>query len=253
MLIVGKILAAIVLPPGIFMLLTLLCVYFAIKGMKKAAVITGVVNTLAIYLLSTVSLSSLLVSPLENKYPPIVSRGDARAVVVLGGGYTEHSPEYGGMGTLSIDSVKRAVYGVELSRKFDLPLVYSGGRSYDSSQPGSEAEAAGRLWRMLGVASDRMTLETESKDTKENAKKVASLVGTGTFILVTTAMHMPRSVLAFEKTGLRVIAGPTDYRAKRSPTTWSDFLPSTSCLQDSRFALHEYIGLLYYRLTFSGR
>jgi len=60
---------------------------------------------------------------------------------------------------------------------------------------------------------------------------------------------MPRSVLAFERQGISVMPAPTDYRAKRSPYSWSDFMPDTSRLDTSRLALHEYIGIAYYRLT----
>ena len=94
-----------------------------------------------------------------------------------------------------------------------------------------------------------MTLETESKDTKGNAINVARLAGDGPFILVTTAVHIPRAMSSFQKAGLSVIAAPTDYRSKRTPLTWSDFLPNSSSLQDSCLALHEYLGILYYRLS----
>ena len=248
MLIIGKILAALAFPPGLFILLAILCALLAFKGKKRAAVVVAIANAFLLYALSIPLIAGLLALPLENKYPPLFAKEDARAIVVLGGGYVEMSPEYG-LGALSMDSEKRAIYGMELSRAYDLPLIFSGGAAYDSKQPGTAAEAAGRLWRTLGVDRDRITLETKSLDTKGNAREVAGVTGNGPFILVTTAMHMPRSVLAFEKAGLRVYAAPTDYRAKRTPITLSDFFPDASALEVSRFALHEYVGLLYYRLT----
>jgi uncharacterized SAM-binding protein YcdF (DUF218 family) len=249
MFFLGKILAAIVLPPGLFIALALISSLLAAKGRKKAAMILALISAVALYALSTTVFSNLLVHPLEDKYPPLSGRPVARAIVVLGGGYLESSPEYGGEGALSADSEKRAVYGLELSKALGLSLIYSGGGAYDSDSGGSGAAAAGRLWRSLGTASDRILLETESRDTKDNARGVAKLAGTGPYILVTSAMHMPRSILAFEKAGVQVTAAPTDYRGKRSSTTWSDFLPDAFALEQSRFALHEYLGLLYYSLT----
>ena len=147
MFIVGKVLAGLIVPPGLFAALALVCVFFIAKAMKKTAVVIAVVNVLAIYFLSTVATSSLLLSPLENMYPPLTSRVAARGIVVLGGGYIESSPEYRNEAALSRDSEKRAVYGLELSREYGLPLIFSGGRAFDSLQPGSEAEAAGKIGR----------------------------------------------------------------------------------------------------------
>jgi len=249
MLLIGKIFAAILLPPGLFIAIIIVTALLGKKRWSKAMTFILVSAGLLMYLLSTVMGSNLLLKPLENAYSPITGRIDARGIVVLGGGYVENSPEYGGAGALSKDSEKRAIYGLELSLEYPLPLIFSGGAPYDSSQKGSEAEAAGRLWRRLGLAQDRMILETESKDTRGNARSVEKVAGKGPFILVTSAVHMPRSVLAFKKMGIAVIAAPTDYRAKRTPVTVSDFFPSAGALADSTFALHEYIGLLYYSLT----
>ena len=88
-----------------------------------------------------------------------------------------------------------------------------------------------------------------SIDTKTNASNIATLGIAEPFILVTSAYHMPRAMLSFAKTEMQALAAPTDYRAKRSTFSWADFLPDASDLEISRIALHEYIGLLYYRLT----
>jgi len=94
-----------------------------------------------------------------------------------------------------------------------------------------------------------MHLETESKDTRGNAQGVARIMGRGPFILVTTAVHIPRSMLAFRKSGMSVLAAPTDYLAKRTPLTLSDFFPNAYSMNNVAFALHEYFGLIYYYLT----
>jgi uncharacterized SAM-binding protein YcdF (DUF218 family) len=248
MFIVGKILAALVFPPGLYVALGIVCCLLAWRGRRKAAMVVAASSAALLYLLSTGLVANLLLAPLENAYPPLSSAQGARAVVVLGGGYNDLSPEYG-RGVLTPISEKRAVYGLELADRYGLPLVFSGGKGLDSGTAGSEAEAAGDLWRRLGVSADRISLETESVDTKANARGVVSLAGKGPFLLVTSAFHMPRAMLAFEKTGASVIAAPTDYRVKRRAAGWVDLLPDTYQLDLSRTALHEYVGLLYYRLT----
>lgn len=249
MFIIGKILAAIFLPPGFFILLSLFFIISVHVGMKKLASILAGLLVCLTYALSTCAFSSFLLLPLENKYLPLFSAGQASVIVVLGGGYNDLSPEYGTSGSLMPVAEKRAIYGLELSRKYDLPLIFSGGRAFDSRVDDSEASAARRLWLSLGFDKRRITLETESLDTKDNAAGVKTLVPGQNVVLVTSAFHMPRAILSFEKAGIKAVPAPTDYRAKRSTLTWADFLPDAAHLEISRLALHEYIGILYYRLT----
>lgn len=98
----------------------------------------------------------------------------------------------------------------------------------------------------FGVGGNNITLETKSKDTAGNAIGVAEIAGPGPFVLVATAFHMPRAVISFKKAGITVLPAPTDFRAKRTPLTLTDFLPDTWKLECSGMALHEYVGMLYY-------
>jgi len=248
MFILGKILAVLVFPPGLFIVLALVAFVLLIFKKRKTAFGVVVLDVILLYLLSINAFASLLVAPLENKYPPISGAGGAQAIVVLGGGYDDRSPEYGGEAALAPVAEKRAVYGLELARRFDLPLVYSGGTSFAVTTKGSEAEAAGRLWQSLGVPKQRIVLEKESLDTRMNASGVAALIKGKRVVLVTSAFHMPRAMLAFQKAGMDAVPAPTDYLAKRSPLTWADYLPGVSALETSFAALHEYVGLPYYRL-----
>lgn len=249
MFIIGKILAYLLLPPGLFFLLAVAVFYFAFRKKNGVAYLLTALLSLLIYFFSTPVCSNFLIKPLEDKYPPLLARTNASAVVVLGGGYNEVSPEYGKLGALTPTAEKRAVYGLELARSYNAPLIFTGGKGFDATVAGSEAEAARRLWLSLGYDPKLIEIETESLDTRGNASGVAKLAKGRSVILVTSAMHMPRSVFAFQKAGIAVIPAPTDYRAKRSPISWTDFLPDASELDAVRFALHEYIGIAYYRLT----
>lgn len=249
MFIIGKILAAIFFPPGLLILLAIVLIFLVRLGKRKAAYIIAAALAVIAYFLSTCVFSSLLILPLENEYKPLADARAASAIVVLGGGYNDHSPEYGTLGSLLPVAEKRAIYGLELARKYDLPLIFSGGKGYDSRAAGSEASSAERLWLSLGFDKQRITIETESLDTKGNASGIEEIAKGRNVLLVTSAFHMPRAMLSFEKVGIHAIPAPTDYRAKRSALTWADFLPDASRLDVSRLALHEYLGILYYRLT----
>lgn len=249
MFIIGKILAALLFPPGLFILIVIFALFLALRGRRRLSFIIASVDAIIIYMLSTCAFSNLIILPLENCYPALFSRAGAESIVVLGGGYIDNSPEYAGIGALAPVSEKRAIYGLELARRYNLPLVFSGGSSFDSKEKGTEAEAAERLWVSLGADKSLIRIETASKDTKANAAGVAALIGTKPVLLVTSASHMPRAMLSFIKAGIPAIAAPTDFHGKRTKLSWADFLPDSSRLNDTRMALHEYIGLLYYRLT----
>jgi uncharacterized SAM-binding protein YcdF (DUF218 family) len=249
MLIIGKIVQALIFPPGLFALLLLLVALLAFRGRRRAAAICAAGAALILYVFSMGAFVNILLSPLENRYAPITEPGGARYVVVLGGGFVESSPERGGGPSLAPVSTVRAAYGLELSRRFGLPLVYSGGRGYASRVAATEAEAAKAFWLSLGAGAGSILLEDASQDTKENAAGIARIVGASRIVVVTSAAHMPRSMLALARAGIDAVPAPTDYEAKRSPLTWADFMPDLDALKQARAALHEYLGLLYYRMT----
>jgi len=249
MFLLGKILGALAFPPGFFLSVALLAVLLLVLKRRKTAILVAALDFLALYFLSTTAVASLLIAPLENKYPSLADASGAQVVIVLGGGYNDVSPEYEGQPALAPAAETRAIYGLELSRRYKLPLIYSGGASYAVTTKGSEADAAERLWRSLGVPSSDITLEKASLDTKMNASGVAALAKGKRGILVTSAFHMPRSMLSFQRMGMDVVAAPTDYKAKRSPLTWADYLPSAFAMETSAAALHEYVGLPVYRLS----
>ena len=176
------------------------------------------------------------------------SRAEAAgAVVVLSCGLDPAGYEYGGVsiGPLTLQRVRYAAY---LAKQYDLPVLASGGVLAKDTPP------IGRLMqevlgREFGV--DARWSENSSKTTRENALFSAEMLRAShikTILLVTNAWHMPRSVEEFEAAGLEVIPAPTGFTG---PTVWTiaALLPSTTALTRSRWAIHEHLGLLWYRLT----
>jgi len=115
-----KAIQSFIFPPGIFVVFLLFATVYAKR--YKALLLFFTITT---YLLSTQYIGNLLLSPLENPYKkPHISQKDAVAVVVLGGGFFEGSPNL----PLSNSSFKRAVYGYKLSQKENLKLLYAGSK-----------------------------------------------------------------------------------------------------------------------------
>ena len=90
-------------------------------------------------------------------------------------------------------------------------------------------------------------LEAQSRTTFESAKNIKQILGDEPFFLVTSSYHLPRSMEVFQKMGTKPIAAPTDFRKEESYDIL-DFFPSARNLEKSDLALHEYFGILFYRI-----
>jgi uncharacterized SAM-binding protein YcdF (DUF218 family) len=70
--------------------------------------------------------------------------------------------------------------------------------------------------------------------------------GKGNWILVTSALHMPRSVGVFRKAGWNVIPWPVNYLTGAEPSWASEDVPIARLYFMTR-TVHELVGLIYYR------
>jgi uncharacterized SAM-binding protein YcdF (DUF218 family) len=117
----------------------------------------------------------------------------------------------------------------------------------------NEADFVIRLFERLGLPGDKIIVERKSRNTIENATFAKQLVMPKPgerWLLVTSAMHMPRAVGVFRKAGFEVDAYPVDYRTTSTQSLWI-FLPSALMggigIMDR--AVHEWNGLLVYWIT----
>lgn len=187
-----------------------------------------------------------------NKHGRYPNAGKPSSIVVLGGGMIPSSPAEAGKGAPTGPALKRLVHGYYLYRWTGLPLVLSSGSVYRGKHSEPEAVAAKRVLIKMGMPEEDILTETESRNTWENARNTAEIIGDESegksVVLVTSAFHMKRAVLSFEKFGVPVVPAPTDYRTIRVPYTVVDYLPSIGDLKNFYIAVHEYIGLFYYGL-----
>ena len=249
--VITKFIEAFVLPPGLFVAFMALLGGWLL-GRRKARLEGWLAIGLAalLWILSTQAVGELLIAPLERAYPPPAAAeacwGDA--IVVLGGGTRSSSPAEAGAPALTDESTGRLVYGVRLAREMPLPLIFTGGRALGRADRPSEAEAAERVARSLGIEGKRFFLEERSRTTWENARFVAEDFETAVPLLVTSAWHMPRAIYSFREHGMDPVPAPTLYMSDPSPPLPTDFVPSAGGFETTSRALHEYVGLIYYRL-----
>jgi uncharacterized SAM-binding protein YcdF (DUF218 family) len=212
----------------------------------KAIIMISIVLLLG---LSTGAGSRLLVAPLENRSLPVPNPKmvDAQAIVILGGGRSFAAPEDGNRDQPGAQTLVRLRHGARLHKLTGLPVMVSGG----APDRGGESEAA----VMSRALSEDFKIpvrwiEDTSENTAQNAAHAAAILreaGIDRVLIVTDAMHMPRAMQIFSKTGLAAIPAPTDFRSRKSLSV-VDFIPSAASLQTSHYALHEWIGMAWYRL-----
>ncbi len=206
-------------------------------------------GVLLLTLLSIHPFAHMLLQPLESQYPPLTIRSSAEGrafaqshrvkwiVVLSGGGKVE--PRFPLMSQLSSPSVIRLVEGIILYRHIPgVKLLVSGSPE--------ETKLMYRFARTLGVPEDDVVSESNSRDTKDQARFIANIVTQDALVLVTEASHMPRSMALFRKQGLAPIAAPVGHRVMPNPHyEWWTLFPSAESLKAAERAVYEYLGLVW--------
>ena len=230
-----------ILPPGIFILAMIgLAVYLWRKrGERRAAgALTGIAFVL--YVLSTGAASDRLMGSLERTYEvPAHPQGDV--IVMLGGGAISDVQDVDGVGMLAQSPSSRLLTTLRLHRLCRLPILLSGGQVF--SDTGSEAEIARRVLLSLGVPDEMIYVETHSLTTGQNAHYSAEILRREGFthpILVTSAFHLPRAVLNFEKEGVAVTPYPADFWVSGDPQLYLiKFAPNATPLLTNTIYFQE--------------
>ncbi len=249
----SKILGFFALPSNLLMViglvgLVLLCTRFT--RLASWLIVTSLV-LLAIAGLSP--LGNALMLPLEQRFPPWdASRGPPDGIVVLGGAI---SPDISAArGAVALDeAAERVTVAAELARRYpSARIIYSGGSNAVLFDEGVEAVFAVRQLEALGVTHERITAEEQSRNTVENAvfsRLLANPKPEERWLLVTSAYHMPRAMAAFRAAGFAVEAYPVDWRTRGPIDLVRPFSSFGDGLQRTDTAMHEWVGLLAYRLT----
>lgn len=243
-----RLIEALLLPPGglIFMGLLGLLLWRLKTGRRLLAM-----SLILLWLLSLPIVADLLFLGLEHIPPVTAAQIEAEqpeVIVVLGGGRNLDAPEYAG-DTVSPRTLTRLRYAARLARQTGLPVIPSGGNPGAIGIPEAKL-ARDILQNEFSVEVD--TIESHSNTTWENARYTAQLLkqeGSERILLVTDAAHMPRALYAFRRNGLRPLPAPTNFQSitgeEISPL--ERYLPNGNAEMESAYAIHEYLGWLWYR------
>jgi uncharacterized SAM-binding protein YcdF (DUF218 family) len=197
------------------------------------------VTAVLVVVIALLPTGSVLVHALESRFSMPTDIGDVDGIIVLAGSEQVRLSEVYGQPQLS-GAGDRLTTFLMLAHRFPTArLVHSGRR---------EADVASDLIVGAGIDADRIQFDRASVNTCESAHNVRKAVSPGpeeTWLLVTSAFHMPRSIACFRAADWEVVPYPADYRSGPSPF----YFGLTSNLQTLDTAAHEWVGLLYYRIT----
>ena len=250
-----KFISHIFYPSGLIFLLLILIFFYVIldkrRGRRRALLLAVII---IYYFSSTPFLPYLLLKHLESKYkiPSIEKIKEAKAIVVLTAKVFTN-PSLSLEERFSRESLVRLLKGIELKKEFpEKPLVIIGGNFLSEDKKGAYyfkkfAERFGCNAVAIDTPFDTIT----SAKVFKNWLKAHNSTNEE-FLLLTSAYHLPRSMYLFKHFGLNPIPYPTNYDYKLCDTPFSFFklLPDPYYLRLTDIAVHEYLGLLFYKIKF---
>jgi len=258
-LFLSKFLPLLFYPLGIVCILLLISLFFRKQQrLQRASIIFALI---VIFISSNRWVSLGLARSLEWQYLPPDDVPVTDVIVVLGGGteanqYPRTGVEINGAGDRLLTAARLYHQG-----KASHILLSGGYIDWFDSRTSSPAFEMKEILKALGIPEEALWLETESQNTYENAlytRQILEQKNIKKIILVTSAMHMPRSVKLFEHQGFEVIPYSSDFSV--TDVKWAELstpdlivqifnlLPNSSNLSQTTSALKEYIGICIYSL-----
>ena len=221
-------------------------------GWRKLRGFTLVLSFLILALSAWTSLGALMLNPLEERFPRPPLPDKVAGIIVLGGGFEGAINQ--ARGGYDVNSGgDRFIEAAVLARRYpEAKVAVSGGTGTLVLDGEGDADTAPKLFAALGVPASRLILERESRNTYENVENLRQLVAPGpdeTWLLVTSAFHMPRSVGLFRKAAFPVLPWPVDYRTSGKEGIGVMRDNPADSLQTTTMALREWIGLIAYKFV----
>ena len=225
----------------------LIGLFFLYRGKVKSARYLFLISTFLVIFFSLPFPHTKPIKLLETVYPYQRPKHDPKLsyISVLGHGHSvgDHIPL---QSTLSNEALNRALGAFFLFKKNPQSQMILSGYS-GANEKVSHARVLYSFLYELGVPPDKMTLLEDPKDTNEESQKIAAIVKDKKLAVVTSAIHMPRSMALFQSRGLNVEAVPAYFWIKKEKQKigWKSFLPSSSRIRLFQIYMHEFFGLIW--------
>ncbi|MBX3725580.1 MAG: YdcF family protein [Xanthomonadales bacterium] len=258
MIVLAKLAGALLYPLNLALLVGLTAVL-----LRRRPRLAGALAAFALawlWLWSTPWLAQHAARSLEHGHPPALPTDlpAADLIVLLGGLSDPATPPARPDPDLNA-AADRAWFAARLWHAGRAPVILcSGGRAPLSGASDPECPGVVRLLVDFGVPEAAIAVEPASRTTRENATETAAavdrLLGEGRIpgrrlLLVTSARHLPRALVAFDRAGLDAIPAATDHAGRPGrPFALADLLPNPGALALSTSVWHEWLGRVWYAL-----
>ena len=237
------IIKALILPSALITSACIIGAFFLFfRKLRRVGIFLLAVSGILYAVLGSGPISFWLIGNLENRYPPLTISEELRKIdtIVILAGHAERDSLIPLSSRVNAASAYRVMEGLRLFKAFpETNILISGGWEVP--------QILKDLLISLGVPADRVSIENESNNTYESTLNVQKRIGNKSFILVTSAGHMPRAMSLFHNFGMDPVPAPTHHMSVKN-YRWIAYLPSPLHLTYSDFAIHEYVGIVWYRL-----
>jgi uncharacterized SAM-binding protein YcdF (DUF218 family) len=245
--ILSKVLTPLISPGNFLLALAIVGLIFGARRWGKAATWVG---TLGLVALAVLPGGGYAIAALENRFPASEAPAKVDGIVVLGGSIQTGTSAARRQPVLN-DNAERDFAFVALARRYpEAKLLFTGGSGKLFPDGTTEAAVARDLYVALGLDPSRLLLEDLSRNTWENGllgREVARPAPGETWLLVTSARHMPRAIGVFRRLNWPATPYPVDYRTAgdvRFDFGWDLGIG----LRSAGEAFHEWGGLIVYFL-----
>jgi uncharacterized SAM-binding protein YcdF (DUF218 family) len=241
-------------PSGLLLVIVVVATLLLWSGRIKACRWLMIAVTMLVVLGGLLPMSNWLMLPLEQRFPRTTVAGkNVNGIIVLGG--AEDGRVWRGRKVHALnEAAERFTEGVALARRFpNAKIAFTGAAVESLSTSNDAADAAREVLVDLGISEpSRVVFETKARDTWENAANLKAQLRPApeeVWLLVTSAWHMPRAIGAFRAAGFVVEPWPVDYRTAGPWDAVRLFDAPADGLKRLDTAMHEWIGLVSYRVT----
>ena len=250
---VAKVANFLLMPLYILSFFLLVLVFLLLFTNLKKAIISFAKLLLILFLFfGYTPLSNFLLSKIEDfikpsRYPIHQLTG----VIVLGGSFAFELESKERNEVLLNDAAERLTKVLEIYKKNPKVLILFSGHSNKIKPTGwNESDMAKKFFLDQGIRSENLIFEKQSRNTFENIKYSKDIISNyqGTWGLITSANHMPRSYYTFKRQGLILEPISVDYRTGTSTIFWINF-DIEKGLVNWKLILHEIVGISYYKIT----
>jgi uncharacterized SAM-binding protein YcdF (DUF218 family) len=213
---------------------------------------TAVAGVLLFFSLGFTALPRSVVRALEERYPPTTTSLDSLAGAIILGGSEDAGVKAIERGQVLFNGRgERLTTGTRLLRQYaDYVVIHTGLSGRLDNKGMTESEMARLFFTEQGADLSRVIFENRARDTYENALFTRQLPGidtNGRWLLVTSAVHMPRSMAVFESLGWKVEPMPVDYQTGRTIPLWHYSIARGAA--DWQTVIHEMVGFVAYWAT----